>query len=115
MAAKKSSAGLESGPVAVVIRQGAGKKNASDSVWNTSLGGVFVEMQTPLPFGAEMQLEFSLPKAPKTIRCEGFVVWSTKDSPEKARLKTGIGVRLVNIGIAEMRHLAASVGRSLES
>ena len=113
-AKKKSSAGMTSG-VSVVLRQGAGNKSESGSVWNTSLGGVFVEMSEPLPFGAEMQLEFSLPAAPKTIRCEGFVVWSTKDSPDRARAKKGIGVRLVNIGIAEMRHLAASVGRSLES
>jgi hypothetical protein len=71
-------------------------------------------MEEPLAFGAEMQLEFSLPREPRTIRCEGFVVWSTKSSPDRLPGRTGMAVRLTSIGIAEMRHIAACVGRALQ-
>jgi Tfp pilus assembly protein PilZ len=89
------------------------KSSVASGVWNTSLGGLFLEMKEPVAFGADVELELSLPEDPRTIRCGGFVIWSTKSSPEKAPHKSGVAVRLTNIGIAEMRHLARCVGRTL--
>lgn len=78
------------------------------------MGGVFIEMESPLPFGSELSLEFSLPVAPRVIRCQGFVVWSTKSSPERSPDgMEGIGVRLMGIGITEMRVLNEYVAETL--
>ena len=77
---------------------------------NISLGGVFLEIPEPLPFGTDIDVEFSLPSAAGVIRCKAFVVWSTKDNPEKAEGKQGIGVRLTDIGVKEMRDLAEFIG-----
>lgn len=97
----------------VKLRLTDGTELTERHVWNTSLGGVFVEMRDPLPFGTELNIEFILPREGQSIRCEGFVVWSTQTSPQNAPGKQGVGIRLINIGIKEMRQLAEAVARSL--
>ncbi len=99
--------------VAVKVRLASGQMPTVAGIWNVSLGGVFFEMKEPLPFGVEVGLEFSLPVDPHVVRCKGFVVWSTKSSPEKAPGRGGVGLRLADIKIAEMRALARAVGRDL--
>lgn len=69
-------------------------------------------MDDPLPFGAEVSLEFRLPVSPNIIKCAGFVVWSTKNQPERSR-EPGCGVRLMEIGITEMRVLAEHIQTEL--
>lgn len=91
-----------------------GAIEATQRITNISLGGVFIEMDNPVAFGSEVSLEFSLPVAPRTIRCKGFVVWSTKTSPERAKAgQKGIGVRLTDIDITEMRTLAEYIESEL--
>ena len=97
----------------VKMRLPDGKRVSEKSIWNTSLGGVFIEMASPLTFGAEVQLEFVFGRDQGNITCDGFIVWSTPTSPEKAPGKAGCGVRLMNIGIAEMRRLAEAVAQRL--
>ncbi len=89
----------------VKVKLPDGRTSATVQIRNISLGGVFIEMDDPLPFGAEIALEFSLPVAPRTIRCKGFVVWSTKTHPDRLPGSSGIGVRLMDIGITDMRVL----------
>jgi uncharacterized protein (TIGR02266 family) len=98
----------------VKLRVPAGETTATNRIRNISLGGVFIEMDEPIAFGTEVQLEFSLPVAPRVIRCKGFVVWSTKTSPERVKDGVqGIGVRLMEIGIADMRTLAEYIEHEL--
>ena len=91
--------------LSVKIRLPDGRTSSSDVIRNISLGGVFIEMPEPLPFGAELSLEFTLPVVPRSIRCKGFVVWSSKTHPDRCPGKSGAGVRLMDIGISEMRIL----------
>jgi hypothetical protein len=93
-----------------------GRELQAGEIRNISLGGVFVEMSHPQPFGADLDLEFRLPgPEDRTIRCKGFVVWSTKSSPEKSPGMQGVGVRLAEIGVQEMRDLAAFIGLQLQT
>lgn len=102
--------------IGVTVRVPGGRTTSSEIIHNISLGGVFIQMNDPLPFGTEVSLEFSLPVAPRTIRCKGFVVWSTKNSPERATMGgEGIGVRLMDIGITDMRILAEYVEGELSA
>ena len=87
----------------VKVRSPDGKRSSTDRIRNISLGGVFIEMKEPLPFGTDIELEFELPVDPRVIRCKGFVVWSTKETPERGGGTDGIGVRLMDIGVREMR------------
>ena len=83
------------------------------ALWNISLGGLFFEMNEPMAFGSEVTLEFNLPVDPRLVRCKGFVVWTTKTSPDKARGKTGVAVRLADIKMAEMRAIGQAIGQAL--
>lgn len=76
-----------------------------------SLGGVFVEMREPLAFGTDLAMEFRLPNARKTVRCKGYVVWTSRleSGPD------GIGVRLLEIGITDMRLLAEHLGTEVKA
>ncbi|MEE8408859.1 MAG: PilZ domain-containing protein [Myxococcota bacterium] len=87
------------------VRAPDGTRSTTEEIRNISLGGVFIVMDDPLAFGTDIELEFNLPTNPRVIRCKGFVVWSTKTSPERAGGLQGIGVRLMDIGVREMRLL----------
>jgi Tfp pilus assembly protein PilZ len=99
--------------VALKLRTPDGRRLEPGGIWNISLGGVFVEMREPLPFGEEVGVEFDLEGRTKPVQCSGFVVWSTRDTPAKAEGRSGMALRLTNLGIADMRAIAACVGREL--
>jgi len=101
--------------LSVKLRLPDGRTSSSDTIGNVSLGGVFIAMPTPLAFGAELELEFTLPVAPRSIRCRGFVVWSSKTHPERCPGQSGIGVRLMDIGIPEMRILNEFIAGRLDA
>jgi uncharacterized protein (TIGR02266 family) len=98
----------------VKLRLPDGHTTSTELISNISLGGVFIEMQEPLAFGVEVVLEFSLPSPSRTIRCKGFVVWSTRSHPDRAPGKQGVGIRLTDIGIADMRVLNEFIASQLK-
>jgi uncharacterized protein (TIGR02266 family) len=98
--------------ISVKVRVADGPSVESRTIRNISLGGVFIQMDEPLPFGAEAALEFNLPGAPRVLRCRGFVVWSTKTNPERSAVP-GVGVRLMDIGITDMRILNEFIAAEL--
>ena len=97
----------------VSVRSADGNSATAQKISNISLGGVFLEMEDPWGFGTEMTLEFRLPAAPSVIKCRGFVVWSTKTSPERGEGHQGCGVRLMDIDISSMRVLANYIEKEL--
>ena len=56
---------------------------------NISLGGVFIETDQTLPFGAKVSLKFKVPTQSEAIEVDGQVRWLEMD---EGRLR-GIGVR----------------------
>ena len=99
----------------VKVRCADGRRTGGEEIRNISLGGVFIAMIEPLPFGTDVELEFTLPLDKRVIRCRGFVVWSTKEHPERGGGMTGIGVRLMDIGVREMRLLNDFIDRQLKA
>lgn len=102
--------------LSVTIKVKGGAKGDLGRIENISLGGVFVEMREPLPFGIDLDLEFSLSDAMGVIRCKGFVVWTTKGAAgatEDHGGKQGVGIRLTDIGVKEMRLLAGYIDSQL--
>ena len=55
---------------------------------NISLGGVFIETDARLPYGARVQMKFRLPSQPEPIEVAGQVRWC-----ESGDEMNGIGVR----------------------
>lgn len=89
----------------VSIKMPDGRIHSAGQIRNISLGGVFIEIKDPPSFGSEFDLEFRLPQAAETFRCRGLVVWNTKSNPENSEIP-GMGVRLMQIGVQDMRRLA---------
>ena len=56
---------------------------------NISLGGVFIDTEQTLPFGARVTLKFKVPTQSEVIEVDGQVRWLEMD---EGRLR-GIGVR----------------------
>jgi len=101
--------------ITVKVRSPDGRRATTEQIRNISLGGVFIEMEDPLPFGTDVELEFSVAADPRLIACKGFVVWSTKSSPERGGGRHGIGVRLMDIGVKEMRLLNDFIEEQLKN
>jgi uncharacterized protein (TIGR02266 family) len=101
--------------VGVSISLTDGTRMVGEKISNISLGGVFIEMAEPLAFGSELELEFTLPDAPRSLRCHGFVVWTTRGQTNVGPGQEGIGVRLLGVGLREMRLLAEFVEKQLKS
>ncbi|MEL6340012.1 MAG: PilZ domain-containing protein [Myxococcota bacterium] len=83
--------------IGVTLTLPDGSTRALDRLKNISLGGLFVEMDEPLPFGSEVGLEFVLPSAARPVRCRGLVVRRQTATP------TGVGLRLLEIDPSDMR------------
>jgi hypothetical protein len=98
--------------IEVRLRLPDGRTQSVAQILNMSLGGVFLEMDEPLGFGTELDLDFSVPGT--NLRCKGLVVWNTRTAPDRASGRTGMGVRLMSIGVADMRKLEGFVAARLE-
>ncbi len=99
--------------IEVRIRLPDGRTQSVAQILNLSLGGVFLEMDEPLGFGSEVDLDFSVPGS--NIRCKGLVVWNTRTAPDRATGRSGMGIRLMNIGVADMRKLEGFISARLET
>lgn len=94
------------------LRTKDGKHLQALAVENISLGGVFVHLDPPLAFGAEIAIDFAIKNPAHQIRCGGCVVWARKGG--SADGPAGIGVRLTDISIADMRALEAYIAGEIE-
>jgi uncharacterized protein (TIGR02266 family) len=67
-----------------------GKTHAAHSR-NISLGGIFIDTEMTLPFGARVLLRFRVPTQTEPIEVEGQVRWA--GSSEEEPSERGIGLR----------------------
>jgi hypothetical protein len=98
--------------IEVRLRLPDGRTQSVAQILNVSLGGIFLEMDEPLGFGAEVDLDFSVPGS--NIRCKGLVVWNTRTAPDRASGRSGMGLRLMHIGVADMRKLEGFITARLD-
>ncbi len=80
---------------------------SSQAITNISLGGVYVELSEPIPFGSEIDMIFELPDG--IFECAGTVV--RVESGERP----GIGVRLTRVEISDLRRMRAYIDQRLPS
>lgn len=65
---------------------------------NMSVGGVFVESNSPLPLDEKLSLKFQLPGSNLPISCRGRVAWvNVPTSPSDIALPSGMGVEFVDL------------------
>lgn len=102
-----------SSDITVSVKVKGGGPVTAGQIRNISLGGLFIEME-PLKFGVELDLTFRVPGGKSNMRCTGYIVWNTDTNPDRARM-TGVGVRLTDITVADMRALSDFVATQLEN
>lgn len=78
---------------------------------NISLGGVFIETDLSLPFGARLSLKFRVPTQVEVVDVEGQVRWLEM---EDGRLR-GIGVRFEGLRARDVWALNKFFEQPLES
>jgi Tfp pilus assembly protein PilZ len=99
----------------VSVKLANGEAVPTGQIRNVSLGGIFIETANPPAFGADLEIAFDLPEGtPRTIRCRGFVVWTTKTDKRPTGGLAGMGVRLSDIGVQEMRALSAFIAKHID-
>ena len=78
-------------------------------VRNISLGGLFIQMDDPLPVGELVELNLALKLTnppPHVVRCIGRVVWRADVDGQTPRAMRGIGVKMEGLNETEMRLIA---------
>jgi uncharacterized protein (TIGR02266 family) len=78
---------------------------------NISLGGVFIETEQTLPFGAKLLLKFKVPTQTEAIEVEGQVRWLEMD---EGRLR-GLGVRFEGLRARDVWALNKFFEKPIES
>jgi Tfp pilus assembly protein PilZ len=68
-----------------------GEEVRDGSCLNLSEGGLFVQMEEPLPVGLMIDMEIHLLPIGKTLRTEGLVVWA-RPRMDHSPIPPGIGV-----------------------
>jgi hypothetical protein len=68
-----------------------------------SVGGMFVQTEAPVTFGAEVVVYMTLPGAPKEIRLPGVVRWKSPD---------GMGVQFGLLGARETHAITEIVKKA---
>jgi len=76
-------------PVGFATKEGPGGEGTSRDL---SLGGMFVETDLPLPFGAAVTLHFTLPGGAEPLALAGVVRWTKPD---------GMGIQFGSLGARE--------------
>jgi type IV pilus assembly protein PilZ len=76
----------------------------TDFASNMSLGGMFIETETPLPMGTRFRLKFCLPAQDEPIEAFGEVCWIQEDTPA---LKGGMGLSFSGIDPTDQRVIEA--------
>lgn len=85
----------------VELYDAEGRVLEAKRIANLSLGGLFIEIDSPLEFGSEVEVHFALPGATTKLVCRGLVV--------RNEANAGVGVRFLSLGYGETRRLAAFV------
>jgi len=80
--------------VKVDIRSGS--RAFSETATTLGAGGLFVEMDDPLPKNALMDLRFQLPGSERTFEFRGRVVWVTPRGTAKLEASRGMGVEFTD-------------------
>ena len=73
---------------------------------NVSRGGIFIRTDRPLPIGAKMSIQFSIPTSPQIIHAEGRVIWMTEQSDAEVKGQVGgMGIEFLKLGNREQEDL----------
>ncbi len=74
-------------------------------------GGVFIQTESPLSHGEELDLTFTIPDSKKTLVAKGKVMWVQSKIKGKPELIAGMGVQFVDFAKEERLQLEEYIKR----
>lgn len=74
------------------------------SIANISEMGVFVRTEEPLAIGKRLRVAFA-PPGHEPFKLQGEVAWINKVKPQGDNLNPGMGIRFVELGLADRERL----------
>ena len=75
----------------------------TNSILNISQGGLFIQTDSPLDLGTEIEVTFTLPGSTREIRATGLVVWRHAPTHSKISSHTpGMGIKLKRIAAQDL-------------
>lgn len=74
-------------------------------------GGVFIETQSPLSTGSELDLTFTLPDSKETVSTKARVIWSQTPIAGRDDINVGMGVQFTQFNDVQRKKLFDFVSR----
>ena len=74
-------------------------------------GGVFIETQTPLSTGSELDLTFTLPDSKETVSTRAKVIWSQTPIAGRDDVNVGMGLQFTQFNDSQRKKLFDFVSR----
>jgi CheY-like chemotaxis protein/Tfp pilus assembly protein PilZ len=85
-------------PINTPVRFGKSTEEmSSGTLFDISVGGVFLATEEYFEMGSELLLEFQLSKEKALISCKGRVAWINRKDNFKNHTSSGMGIEFVNI------------------
>jgi len=84
-------------PVNILIQYQTPDQFFQDYIKNVSLGGLFIETESPLPVGTKLNIPFSLPEMKNPIITDGIVVHAMKVGKKAKPAAGGMGIRFSDL------------------
>lgn len=91
-------------PVQLLVDYRADGSYLFDFCRDLGTGGVFIETDSALPAGTEMELTFTIPDSKETLKTKGTVLWVQGKVDGRPDLHAGMGIQFSNFS-AEQRKL----------
>jgi len=83
-------------------------KTMTGSLFDISVGGLFIETKELFPVDTRLQLEFQLKQGSRFFRCQGRVAWvKMPGSQKKGDTPTGMGVEFIEINKLDIMAIQA--------
>lgn len=88
----------------------------SGTLYDISVGGVFLETEELFPIDTILSLEFQLTTVQSMIRCQGRVAWiNRKFNLKKDNTSVGMGIEFIDIQKIDLLGIQSWIRRSMDS
>jgi type IV pilus assembly protein PilZ len=102
-------------PVQLLVDYRAGGNYLFDFCRDLGTGGAFIQTNTPLSTGSDIELTFTIPDSKETLTTKGKVIWVQNEIPDRPDLVPGMGVQFAGFNGAQRETLERFVQRYAEN
>ena len=98
-------------PIQLLVDYRSGGNYLFDFCRDMGSGGVFIETNSPLAVGSDMELTFTIPDSKETLRTVGKVIWSQAPIHDRRDISVGMGVQFTDFSEQNRKTLDSFIQR----